>query len=139
MTPLAEQLKKLIPELIERFPPIEVLYLFGSNARAAESGCRDVDIGVFLDSDGYVRDPLIDLNLGVYLQDSLGKEVDVVAMNRSSSIVQHEILRTGIRLFERNPASRAMLELNSFRDYLDVRHYQQRRFNGRLSRGVICG
>ena len=125
-----KKLKKVIPEVAEKFGAIEVMYLFGSYVSGVASVDSDVDVAVFVDDSAYIDDPLLDLKMGVLLENKLGKSVDVVVMNRVSPIVQHEVLRSGKRLFERMPQRRAIFELKSFKEYVDVKYYQRKRFNG---------
>ena len=125
-----KKLEKIIPEVAEEFGAVEVLYLFGSYASGATSDDSDVDLAVFVDDSAYRDDPLVDLKMGVLLENQLGKSVDIVVMNRVSPIVQHEVLRSGKRLFERSAKRRSFFELKSFKEYSDARYYQRRRFNG---------
>ena len=73
--------------------------------------------------------------LGVFLQQRLNHPVDVVIMQKVSPILQHEVLRKKVRIFEKAAAGRAFLENQSLRAYLDARHYQRKRAFGRKSNG----
>jgi hypothetical protein len=53
--------------------------------------------------------------------------VDVVIMQKASPILQHEVLRKKVRIFEKSDTCRAFLENQSLRAYLDARHYQHKR------------
>ncbi len=121
------ELKRIVAEAAERFPAIEVLYLFGSRACGTAGPDSDVDIAVYFAEEEYRANPLLDLELGLYLEDRLGRPVDVVVMQRVSPIMQHQVAARGRRLFERAPELRTRLELRSFKRYLDCRHYQQKR------------
>ncbi len=125
-----KKLEKIIPAIATKFGAIEVLYLFGSYASGNASSESDVDIAVVVDENRYKKDPLLDLRVGVVLEHELESDVDVVVMNRVSPIVQHEVLRSGKRLFERMPQRRAAFELKSFKEYVDARYYQRKRFYG---------
>ena len=135
MPSLNDKLTSLLPKLCSRFLAVEVLYLFGSQTRPCAREPGDIDIAVFLDPDTYIKYPLLDLDIGVFLQDSLKKEVDIVVLNTSSAVVQHEVLRTGVRLFTRDHEKRAQLELNAFREYLDLSYFQEKRIRERLPHG----
>ena len=121
---------QLIPEMIAKFPSIQVIYLFGSHASDTPKADSDVDIAVFTDG---CETPTMDLELGVYLQQRLNRPVDVVIMQKVSPILQHEVLQKKVRIFEKANASRAYLENQSLRAYLDARHYQRKRAFGRTS------
>ena len=107
-----------------RFPSIQVMYLFGSHASGNPRADSDVDIAVFTEGR---EPPTIDLELGVFLQQRLQRPVDVVIMQKASPILQHEVLRKKVRIFEKSDTCRAFLENQSLRAYLDARHYQHKR------------
>lgn len=127
---IKNHLDQLIPEIIAQFPSIQVMYLFGSFACGTPKADSDVDIAVFTDGQDT---PTMDLELGAYLQQRLNRPVDVVIMQKASPILQHEVLRKKVRIFENTAAGRAMLENRSLRTYLDARHYQRiRKFGGQF-------
>lgn len=123
---------QLIPEMIAKFPSIQVMYLFGSQASETPKADSDVDIAVFTDGS---ETPTMDLELGVLLQQRLNRPVDVVIMQKVSPILQHEVLKKKIRIFEKAAGGRAFLENQSLRAYLDARHYQRKRAFRRKSNG----
>ena len=123
---------QLIPEVSAKFPSIQVMYLFGSHASDTPKADSDVDIAVFTDG---CETPTMDLELGVFLQRRLNRPVDVVIMQKVSPILQHEVLHKKVRIFEKATTSRAFLENQSLRAYLDARHYQRKRALGRKSNG----
>ena len=127
MNPLFKQIKVLLPELCLSYPIVEVLYLFGSQVRSSKKKRSDIDVGMFVDMYEYKRKPYMDLELSIFLQDRLKLEADVVIMNFSSAIIQHEIIKTGLRIFEKSHELRAFFELNAFRDYIDIISYQKKR------------
>lgn len=117
----------IVPELTERFPAIDVLYLFGSQATGGADKASDVDLAVYLMEKDSRTNPCLDLEIGLFVEKKLRYPVDVVVMQRVSPILQHQVLARGLRLFERDPGRRAALESLSFKRYLDVRHYQRKR------------
>ncbi len=129
----ANHIYEILPELTDKFPSIEVFYLFGSQAADTASKESDVDVAVFIDEKAYQDNPLLDLEIGLLIEEKLKRRVDVVVLQRVSPILQHQVLAKGIRLFERTPAVRAVKELISFKRYVDAKHYQQKRI--RLSHG----
>jgi hypothetical protein len=91
-----------------------------------------VDIAVFTDGSETLT---MDLELKAFLQQRLNRPVDVVIMQKVSPILLHEVLQKKVRVFEKATASRAFLENQSLRAYLDARHYQRKRAFGRKSNG----
>ena len=129
---IKNHLAQLVPEIIAKFPSIQIVYLFGSHASDTPKANSDVDIAVFTDGR---ETPTMDLELGAFLQQRLNRPVDVVIMQKVSPILQHEVLQKKVRVFEKAAASRAFLENQSLRAYLDARHYQRKRAFGRKSNG----
>ena len=124
---IIQTLRSLIPALLDEFATVDILYVFGSMAAGTSDECSDVDIAVYLDPARVAEDCMLDLSLGLWLQERLGRDIDVVVMNGASPVLCHEVLRTGVRLFEKCAVQRAMVELRVFKAYMDVRHYQQKR------------
>lgn len=122
---IINKLNQLMPEIIARFPTIQVFYLFGSHADGGAEDQSDVDVAVFTDGG---EGSAMELELGVFLQRHLNREVDVVILQKVSPILQHEVLKARKRLYEKDPEVRAILEVKSFRDYLDSRYYLEKRF-----------
>ena len=82
-----------------------------------------------------IKTPTMDLEVGVFLQQRLNRPVDVVIIQKASPIFPHEIMRKKVRIFEKSTASRAFLDNQSLRAYLDARHYQRKRTFWRKSNG----
>jgi uncharacterized protein len=125
-----EELNTMLPELLLAFPAIEILYVFGSQASGRAVCGSDIDVGVLVGEGVLRHDPLLDLKVALFLEDRLVQAVDVVILNRSSVIFQHEVVRTGKRLYESSAQQRRSYELANFKAYTDVRHYQLRRLKG---------
>jgi predicted nucleotidyltransferase len=122
----------MIPEIMTRFPSITVMYLFGSHAFGTPREESDVDIGVFTDGS---EPPMMDLELGVFIEKQLKRSVDVVIMQKVSPVLQHEVLSNKIRIYEKDPQLRIFQENRSLREYLDAMYYQQKRAVPRKAHG----
>lgn len=57
--------------------------------------------------------------------------VDGVVLNCASPILQHEVIRDGIRLYEASAMERRLFEVCSFRDSTDARCFRDLR-SGRM-------
>lgn len=121
---LAKSLVPLIDEFQRLHGCIRLVYLFGSQADGQARPNSDVDVAVLLQDDS---DALVDLQLADYLSGALRKSVDFVVLNRASPILQHEVIRGGIRLMEVSPMVRRLYELSAFRDYVDAVFFQRKR------------
>jgi predicted nucleotidyltransferase len=122
-----DELKRLEPVLRERFPEVQVLYLFGSRATGEARSSSDVDVAIFVDSSATEADPLYDLRVADFLDQKLDPPVELVLMNKANPVLQHEVLRTGQRVYETDSELRARYELIAFKRFLDLRHYQRKR------------
>ena len=130
-----EKIQNILPELIKRFPMIEVLYLFGSRVSDRVKEKSDVDLALFIDQTNYEPDPLLDLKIGVFFEEHLGIKTDIIIMNKVSPIMQHEILRTGKRLYEKDRTKRAQYELITFKSHEDAKYYKDLRRKKETIRG----
>jgi predicted nucleotidyltransferase len=104
-------------------PEILDAYLFGSRARGDDKAHSDIDVAVYVDparapdsSFGYAAE------LTAELARTLGSDaVDVVILNHAPPLLYHRVLRDGVRLLTRNPASTTTREgraLSRFCDYV---------------------
>ena len=116
---LIEQLR----ELLERQPGIACAYLFGSVARGEASASSDVDLAVLLEQPAAdtLRGPLARLRLD--LEDTLGRPVDLVAMETAPPDLIHRVLRDGVLLVDRNPNQRIAFEVRARNEYFDLLPY----------------
>ncbi len=129
---IIEQIKEYIPEIISRFPCIQVMYVFGSYASHTERPDSDVDIAIFADDSA---DVMTDLRLGAFLEEKLHKQIDIVVMQKVSPIVQFQVLSNKIRIYERDSELRAKLECLSVRFYYDACYVQEQRARNRRQHG----
>ena len=118
---------ELCRALRERYNCIEIIYLFGSAKNGIVNIGSDIDVGVLLDSVALKINPIIGLEIEVFLQEFLNCSVDVVILNNANAILRYEILNTGKRTYEKNSRTRALSELCFIKDYFDVKYYQQKR------------
>lgn len=116
---LIEQLR----ELLDQQPGIACAYLFGSLARGEASASSDVDLAVLLEQPAAdtLRGPLARLRLD--LEDTLGRPVDLVAMETAPPDLVHRVLRDGVLLVDRNPNQRIAFEVRARNEYFDLLPY----------------
>jgi predicted nucleotidyltransferase len=92
-----------IPHLVQqRLPRVLSVYAFGS--RVADNGQHandnsDLDLAVLVE--GYA-DPLILFELSGQLADQLGCSVDLLDLRAASTVMQHQILTSGQRLWAKD-------------------------------------
>lgn len=84
-----ETLRKALPGLM-------AVYVFGSQANGTATESSDVDLAVLVA--GYA-DPLVLWNLASDLSGVFHKEVDLVDLRLASTVMQHQIITKGTRLW----------------------------------------
>lgn len=95
---------------------VMAVYLFGSQARGRAKTSSDVDLALLLE-----RKPDFDYRLKAMaeLSEFLHKPVDVVILDQCGVIMQRQVLKYGILLFERDSRKRKAFEILSRKMYLD--------------------
>ncbi|MCT7995786.1 type VII toxin-antitoxin system MntA family adenylyltransferase antitoxin [Laspinema olomoucense] len=117
------ELQALAPQLPEKIPYLKMLVLFGSRARGDFHSESDWDFAALYDEE--IRKKHIEKSFWNWLEvpgllielfNISEDKIDVVELNKSSSIISHFIARDGKLLYERNPGEfkrfkeRALLE-----------------------------
>ncbi|MBC8448615.1 MAG: nucleotidyltransferase domain-containing protein [Chloroflexi bacterium] len=136
--------KVKLTELAELFAaePVDVVYLFGSQARGDTGPLSDVDVALLL-RPGVSRKAAFDLRLRMMA--ALGRlfdtdEIDVVVLNDAPLLLQHRVLRDGKVLFCRHELRRVRYEARAISKYLDFQHLENiynRALLARLARGGL--
>jgi len=85
------------------FPQALAIYAFGSRINATANVDSDLDLAVLVA--GYAE-PLQLWELANQLADLTACPVDLLDMRAASTVMQHQILRTGRRLWGQEPAAR---------------------------------
>jgi predicted nucleotidyltransferase len=113
--------------------------LFGSAAKGRMTAASDADIAVWADPLVRDEDTLADwtIDLGTALSDAIphGEGIDLVVLNRASSLLQFQVARHGIVLYERVPNAWLRFKSYAARRWDDdaplrkrQREYLQRRY-----------
>jgi predicted nucleotidyltransferase len=129
---LVEALRSSLEELGTGIAGCEILaaWLFGSQARGTARPDSDVDVAVLLGTVPEGRYPPVEVELGVELTRRLGREVDVVVLNRASPELVHRALRDGELLVERDRAERVRFQVHQRALFFDMqpvwREYRRR-------------
>jgi predicted nucleotidyltransferase len=92
------------------------VYLFGSQAKGKAKAGSDIDLAILLQ-----EKPAFDYRLEAMskLAPLLQRDVDVVVLDQCGLIMQHQVLKYGILLFERDRRKRKAFEILSRKMYLD--------------------
>lgn len=93
----------LIVEILRtRIPGLLAAWVFGSRATGGATTESDLDLAVLVE--GYA-DPLLLFDLAARIAETAGCEVDLVDLRASSTVMQHQVLTTGTRLWRRDSHS----------------------------------
>ncbi len=107
-------------EELETEPDVIAAYLYGSVARGTQRRDSDVDLALLLQQDPPDTLEGLRLNLAARLQNRLGRQVQVVILNRAPCDLAHRVRRDGRILVERNRRRRVAWEVKSRNEYFDM-------------------
>lgn len=124
-----------IGNVIKKESGVLAAYLFGSYAGGNPHKYSDIDIAVLFDrtvsSEDYT-DKQIDLT--VNLGRLLGREADVVVLNRAGSFLKYNVLKNGLRVYEKPDRSERGFEARAIVEYFDFLPIKNRIEEGILSK-----
>ena len=97
-------------------------YIFGSVAQGRARPGSDVDVAVLLsdDLDGEARF-MRRLRLGAEVEGAIGYRTDLVVLNDAPPLLQHQVLKHGRLIFERDRAARVEFEVRAGKIYADLK------------------
>ena len=113
-----DNLKLKIEKYVSLQDNIAVVYLFGSAATGKMRLTSDLDIAIMSTRqvDGFER-----ITLETELSNLLHMDVDLVIFHQAQVLLQHQILKYGYLLYERDSKVRVKQETSARREYLETR------------------
>jgi predicted nucleotidyltransferase len=113
-----DKLKLQIGKYVSLHENIEAVYLFGSAATGKMRRTSDLDIAMMSTRqiDGFER-----ISLETELSNLLHMDVDLVIFHQAQVLLQHQILKYGRLLYERDAKVRVQQETSARREYLETR------------------
>jgi len=119
---------------------VSFAYLFGSHARQNAGNLSDIDIAIFVR--GNVDSFRYRLKLTEAIEKTIGgHKMDIIVLNRTTPLLAHEIIKTGVLLKE-NKDARINFEIKSLQEYLDtqyLRDTQRLYIKKQLNEGTYFG
>lgn len=121
--------------------PIEIAYMFGSQARGDAGPLSDVDVAVLACNDVPPDDyTALQLRLMTNLMRALQRDdVEVVVLNRAPILLQHRVIRDGRVLLCRDELLRSRYEARVLVRYFDSRHLENLYNEGLMKRIMTEG
>lgn len=137
--PMDEFIRDKIRAYFSSDPNVLAVYLFGSHAKGKARTGSDIDLALLLK-----EKPVYDYRLKVMteLANLLGTEVDVLVLDQIGILMQRQVLKYGIVLFERDRRARIAFEIRSrkiYFDFLPAHRLYVAKMVERLSREVPNG
>ena len=113
-----DNLKLKIDKYVSLQDNIAVVYLFGSTATGKMRRTSDLDIAIMSTRkiDGFER-----ITLETELSNLLQMDVDLVIFHQAQVLLQHQILKYGRLLYEKDSKVRVQQETSARREYLETR------------------
>ncbi len=136
---MAAQQDPLIERLagvLRRGPALRLAVLFGSMAKGTDRPDSDVDVAVLPAADGWTTDG--ELDLAAELSRAAGREVDLVRLDRATTLLRAQIARDGVPILAAGPFEFARFRAQATAEYLDfapVFAHHAERFRRRLAEG----
>jgi len=119
-------INKIKAALISK-PEIVFAYLFGSVAKGTANKLSDIDLAIYLNSSyehrssgyGYQSELITELS------ELLNAKVDLVILNKASTMLRYQVIKNGLLLLSRSNAQRRTFHEKAVRDYLDFKPFMK--------------
>jgi predicted nucleotidyltransferase len=112
-----DQLLRRLGDVLSAYGGVRLAVVFGSMATGKVHAASDIDIGLVPVDPNWSLDA--ELGLQVELTRVSGRRVDLVRLDRASTLVRWEALRGGLALFEGGPFELARARAAAASEYLD--------------------
>ena len=106
---------RTIISFARRYVNIVAIYVFGSIVTAKDRSRSDIDVAIM------VRSPMKGterVQLETSLSNLLKRDVDLIIFGEASPLLQHQILKSGLLVYERDPKGRVRQEVAARCEYL---------------------
>ena len=107
----------IVTLLQERLPDLQAVYAFGSRIAGTAAPDSDLDLAVLAAG---ALDPLRLWDVSAALVPLAGSEVDLVDLRRATTVMQHQVLTTGVRWWVRERLAVDLWEIRVLRDKLEL-------------------
>ena len=128
LAPLVQRIQQALPEVIS-------VYAFGSRVEGTHRDDSDLDLAVLVA--GYA-DPIQLWQLAQDLSDLTRSAIDLLDLRAASTVMQHQVLTKGIRLYAREPDS-SLFECYVMAEKNDLDDARRPLLNDISNRGSVYG
>jgi predicted nucleotidyltransferase len=126
----------IVATIIAALPDTEVIYLFGSRARAEANPRSDVDLAILTPQR---IDPVARFDLQERIAARLNRDVDLVDLNAASTVMRVRVLEDGRVLYERDPSIREHFEATALSAYARLNEERRGILDDIGARGRVHG
>ena len=92
--------KQIIDLILNHFPDLLAVYIFGSQTSNESLAKSDVDIAILLSIKEYMQTkPIYFYNVYFELESVLNIEVDLINLRQVNTVLQKEVIETGNRIY----------------------------------------
>jgi len=118
--------------LVKTFNPY-LIYIFGSTVKNRDRGESDIDVAIL--TDGRVDEYELFI-LSQKLADILKKEVDLIDLNKASTVFKIQIIKTGKLIYNSNNLKKMYFQMRTMKDYAILNEERQEIIDKIKSRGA---
>lgn len=127
-----EEIKIIKKILVGSLTP-SLIYIFGSTAKGKSRKESDIDIAIL--TDRRVDDYELFI-LSQKLADILKKEVDLIDLNKASTVFKIQIIKTGKLIYNSNNLKKMYFQMRTMKDYAILNEERQEVIDKIKSRGA---
>ena len=110
--------------LVRSFPDIAAAYIFGSFVDRGSFG--DIDIGILLAGEKVPAALEFELSMETALEKEVRLPVDVRVLNSAPLSFQHQVIKSGLLVIDKDPNRRAAFEGKVRKQYFDFSRFRKR-------------
>ena len=126
-----------IVEIIKNHQPkVQIIYLFGSHAKAQEQETSDIDLAIKTE-ESISNTEIYDLRQELAAQ--LNQDVDLIDMEKASTVLKNEVVQGGTRLYCAPQFDYKPYELLIISQYLDFQEGTRHLREAIQKRGYVHG
>jgi uncharacterized protein len=120
----------------EALPGVRRVYLFGSRAVGEEWPASDLDLAVVLDGPA---DPVSLWMAGEDIASRLDVDVDLIDLLKADTLLKHQIVTTGRRLYAADPMDAERYEIFILNDMMELNELRAPLIADMKRRGSVYG